>query len=100
MGVIWLLSAQPGLSTGLGVWDLLLRKLGHMAVFGALWWLWWRALGRGAIWPAAALAVAYAAVDEWHQHFVPDRHGSAFDVMIDAAGVAVAIALAVRPRSV
>ena len=45
MGVIFFLSAQPDLNSGLGTWDTILRKLAHMAVFGLLWLLWWRALG-------------------------------------------------------
>src|SRR3954470_13870906 len=30
MALIFVLSAQPDLSSGLGVWDLILRKLAHM----------------------------------------------------------------------
>jgi hypothetical protein len=90
MAVIFGLSAQPNLGTGLGGWDLLLRKLAHMAEYGLLWLLWWRALGWR--WPAAAVAItlAYAATDEIHQHFVTGRHGSPVDWLIDAAGVGLA----------
>jgi VanZ family protein len=91
MAVIFFLSAQPELNSGLGMWDTLLRKLGHMAEFGLLWWLWWRALdlrGRAAI--AAAIALAYAVSDEFHQTFVDGRVGSAVDVLIDATGIALA----------
>ena len=103
MAVIFLLSAQPHLSTGLGTWDLLLRKCAHMAEYGLLWLLWWRALGYGSMVPAAAIAVAYAATDELHQHFVEGRHGTPIDVLIDSVGIALAIAAARRysqPRSV
>ncbi len=96
MAVIFFLSAQPDLSSGLGAWDTVLRKLGHMAAFGLLWWLWWRALGfgsRAAI--AAAIALAYAVSDEFHQTFVDGRVGSPVDVGIDATGIALAY-LAVR----
>ena len=31
MGLIFFLSAQPDLSSGLGTWDTVLRKLAHMA---------------------------------------------------------------------
>ena len=98
MGLIFFLSAQPDLSTGLGTWDLILRKLAHMAEYGLLWFLWWRALGYGSKLPAAAIAVAYAATDELHQHFVEGRHGTPVDVLIDATGVALAY-LAVRVRT-
>jgi VanZ family protein len=93
MALIFAASAQTDLSTGLGVWDAIGRKLVHMAEYGLLWWLWWRALGRGPAWPAAAIAIAYAASDELHQHFVAGRHGTPVDVAIDAAGIAIAIGL-------
>jgi VanZ family protein len=98
MALIFALSAQPHLGTGLGVWDTILRKAAHMTEYGLLWFLWWRALGfrhRGA---AAVIALAYAATDEYHQHFVSGRHGTPVDVLIDAAGVAVAVALVERRR--
>jgi VanZ family protein len=98
MGVIFFLSAQPDLNSGLGAWDTIGRKLVHMASYGLLWWLWHRALGRRN--PAAAIAItlAYAVSDEYHQTFVEGRHGSPIDVMIDAAGVAIAVALHTRRR--
>ena len=36
MGLIFFLSAQPDLSSGLGNWDTVGRKLVHMGIFGAL----------------------------------------------------------------
>ena len=47
MILIFGLSAQPNLGTGLGTWDTVLRKAAHMAEYGLLWLLWWRALGYG-----------------------------------------------------
>jgi VanZ family protein len=91
MAVIFALSAQPDLGTGLGTWDTILRKAAHMAEFGLLWWLWARALGHRG-W-AAVIAVAYAISDELHQTTVEGRHGSPVDVLIDSAGVAIAIAV-------
>ncbi|MBI5103954.1 MAG: hypothetical protein HZB46_03005 [Solirubrobacterales bacterium] len=44
MALIFFLSAQPDLSSGLGSWDLVLRKLAHMTEYGVLFLLWWRAL--------------------------------------------------------
>jgi VanZ family protein len=95
MAVIFAFSAQPDLSTGLGTWDTILRKAAHMAEYGLLWLLWWRALGYRHAGAAAAIAIAYAATDELHQSFVEGRNGTPVDVLIDAAGVALA-ALAVR----
>ena len=99
MAVIFAFSAQPDLGTGLGVWDTILRKLAHMAEYGLLWWLWWRAFEYRHAVAAAAVTLAYAASDEFHQSFVTGRHGSPVDVLIDAAGVALAaLAVALHAR--
>ena len=90
MGVIFALSAQPSLDSGLA-WDTVLRKAAHMTEFGLLWFLWWRALGYRSRLVPFAIAVAYAVTDEVHQTFVYDRHGSPVDVLIDTAGMALAI---------
>jgi VanZ family protein len=97
MAAIFAFSAQPDLSTGLGTWDTILRKAAHMAEYGLLWLLWWRALGYRNAGAAAAITIAYGATDEFHQSFVEGRHGTPVDVLIDAAGVALA-ALAVAAR--
>ena len=99
MGVIFLLSAQPDLNSGLGTWDTILRKLAHMVEYGLLWFLWWRALGYGNPLVPAAIAIGYAITDELHQTTVEGRHGSPLDVLIDAVGIALAYALARRVRS-
>ena len=96
MAAIFALSAQPDLNSGLGVVDLVGRKLLHAVEYGALWWLWLRALGFSRPWLAAAIAVAYAISDEYHQTFVHGRHGSPLDVAIDMAGVLIAIGLSRR----
>ena len=88
--VIFAFSSIPSLGTGLGTWDLLLRKLAHVAEFAVLGGLLQRALGRPTI--AFALGVAYAASDELHQHFVSGRRGAPLDVLLDSVGVALGIA--------
>ena len=77
MAVIFVLSAQPDLNSGLGTWDTVLRKLAHMAEFGLLWFLWWRALGYRNPAIPAAIAIGYAVTDELHQTTVEGRHGVA-----------------------
>jgi VanZ family protein len=104
MGLIFFLSAQPDLNSGLGNWDTVLRKGAHMTAFGLLWFLWWRALGRGNPIAAIVITLLWAATDEYHQSFVEGRHGTPVDVAIDAVGVGLAL-LAARvaysqPRSV
>jgi VanZ family protein len=98
MAVIFALSAQPDLNSGLGGWDTVLRKLAHMTEFGVLWFLWWRALGYGH--PAASIVIvlAYAAADEVHQSFVEGRHGTPVDFAIDALGVGIAGLISSRAR--
>ena len=89
--VIFVFSSIPSLSTHLGVWDLVLRKLAHATEYAILGALLMRALQR---WPAAfAAGVLYAVTDELHQTFVPGRAGRPLDVLIDAAGVAIGIVL-------
>jgi VanZ family protein len=92
--VIFAFSSIPSLSSGLGGWDYVLRKLAHMTEYAILALLLLRATGSFA-W-AFVLAVAYAATDEVHQVFVPGRHGSPLDVAIDAVGVTVALVAARR----
>jgi VanZ family protein len=99
MAVIFVFSAQPDLGTGLGVWDTILRKAAHMAEYALLWYLWYRAFELRTPWPAAAITLAYAISDEVHQSFVEGRHGAPVDVLIDAAGIALAIALHARLRA-
>ena len=100
MGAIYLLSAQPDLSSGLGVLDVIGRKLIHLGFYALLCFLWWRALrtrltpGR-AIVGAFCISVGFAALDEYHQSFVEGRNGSPVDVAIDALGAA-GTAVAVR----
>jgi VanZ family protein len=102
MGVIFVLSAQPDLSSGLGTWDLILRKLAHMTEYGLLVFLLWRPLrehagDRGGVVAAFVVALAYAATDEWHQVYVHGRHGTPVDVGIDVVGMAI-VALTILKR--
>ena len=90
MALIFVLSAQPDLSSGLGTWDFVGRKIVHMAEFGLLFVLWLRALDWRHAALAAAITIGYAATDEFHQSFVDGRHGTPVDVLIDATGVAIA----------
>jgi VanZ family protein len=108
--LIFWFSAQPDLRfvPDPGV-DLVVRKAGHMAVFGILALLAWRALaattGLRRPWALAlVLAVAYAATDEAHQALTAGRSPSGVDVAIDALGALLAVAMVLawlgRRRSV
>jgi VanZ family protein len=94
--LIFALSSIPDLGTGLGGWDVALRKVAHAGEFAVLGFLLFRALGRER--PALALGIAYAVSDEVHQHFVPGRIGSPLDVLLDAVGVVVGVLLVGRIR--
>ena len=90
--VIFAFSSVPSLSSGLGTWDLILRKCAHTTEYAILAVLLLRATGSYA-W-AFALTVAYAGTDEVHQTFVQGRHGSPIDVAIDAVGAAIGLTVA------
>ena len=96
-GAIFAASARPDLrfAPDDGI-DFVVRKIGHMGVFGILALLIWRALAvtstlhRPWAW-AIALTVIYALTDEVHQGMV-GRHASALDVGFDATGALLAVA--------
>jgi VanZ like family len=90
-GLIFGLSSIPDLGTGLGTWDLVLRKIAHFCEYAVLGALLLRALAREVL--AVAAGIAYAATDELHQHFVAGRHAAVRDVAIDAAGVLAGVLL-------
>src|ERR687888_1331526 len=81
----------------------LLRKGAHLTEYAILAALWFRAFTRGrqfaplaAVWPAFGISLAWAALDEWHQAFLPSRTSSAVDVGIDGAGAALALVVVFR----
>jgi VanZ like family len=88
--LIFVLSGIPSLSTGLGAWDLGLRKLAHVSIYALLGALLLRALEREL--PSVAAGVAYAVSDEFHQHFIPGRSGAPLDVAFDTLGLVAGIA--------
>ena len=114
MGLIFLMSAQPNSGEQSGaltrlLFDLvgvdppqdqvmavhhLIRKLAHFTEYAVLAGLmaWAQpklTVGRAALtWGAAVL---YAASDEWHQSFVPNRGPAPLDVLIDSTGALAAV---------
>jgi VanZ family protein len=105
MALIFFFSAQPSLDSGLGIVDLVGRKIVHFAEYALLCLLWWRVLrtragaGRAAL-VALLISSAYAASDEYHQSFVEGRSGRPLDWVIDSAGAAAAaIYLRARERT-
>ena len=93
--VIFALSSIPSLGTGLGTWDVALRKLAHVTEYAILAFLLRRALSAPV---ALGVAVLYAISDEFHQTFVRGREGRPRDVAIDAVGIVAGLLLARRRR--
>jgi VanZ family protein len=92
--VIFTLSSLPSLDSGLGTWDMVLRKLAHLTEYAILGALIYRALRRE---PAAILLGSlYAVTDEVHQSFVSGRQGSPLDWLIDTVGVVAGVLLLSR----
>lgn len=78
------------------------RKCAHVTEYAVLALLLWRAIRKPVRhdprpWSKsqAALAIGltflYAASDEMHQYFVPNRQGNFYDVLIDTAGAALGL---------
>jgi len=93
---IFYLSSLPNLATPWGTWDIILRKCAHMTEYGILAFLIWRAIfssikinqSKTYAW-SGALSLLYAISDEIHQSFVPTRHASIYDILIDGIGIGV-----------
>jgi VanZ family protein len=104
MAMIFVLSAQTSDSHDRALWEVLLRKLAHVTEYTVLTLVWLRAVASllptatpaSVYGVAAALSLAYAASDEFHQTFVAGRSGRPVDVLIDAIGVVLACVLTQR----
>lgn len=95
-GLIFYLSSIPDLKTGLETtWDIILRKIGHMIVFGILFLFLARAMNQPLKW-AIIVSVLYAFSDEFHQYFVPGRHMSLADICFDTAGILISYLIFIR----
>jgi VanZ family protein len=83
----------------------LIRKGAHVFEYTVLGALLVRALreeglrGSALLAAAVGLGVAYAALDELHQVFVPSRTPSPHDVVVDAMGVVTGVILAIARRA-
>jgi len=107
-GAIFYLSSLPNLATTWGTWDIVLRKIAHITEYGILAFLVWRAIFHSLeinlikvyAW-SGALSLFYAISDEIHQRFVPTRHGSIYDILIDTFGIGLMLCfLIVRKKNV
>jgi hypothetical protein len=100
MALIFIASSQPQAGVpNFNAYDWLVKKTGHLAMYAALAWAYWRGLTGGAgrvTWRAAALGVIlaalYGATDEFHQSFVEGRGATVLDVGIDTLGAVLGMA--------
>ncbi len=98
---IFYLSSVPHLRFLKNDWaDFIIRKLGHMGVFGILARLIARALTGSTYWSwrkmfawSLIFTVLYAASDEYHQSFTSGRTPAVHDVLIDSVGAWFALGL-------
>jgi VanZ family protein len=77
-------------------------KLVHSVTFGVIAAAFGYASGQPGLRMAVAglvASVTVGALDEWHQTFLPGRHGQLSDVGFDAVGAAIGVALLVWIRT-
>jgi len=110
MGMIFYLSAQPDLPGPPEPWlHAVISNSAHFGLYAVLAYLWWRALrslrdrqgpqracwekvtDRGVLALVFLVSVLYGMSDEFHQSFVPGRHPSLLDLLVDAIGAGVVV---------
>jgi len=81
--------------------NALLRKSAHLTEYAVLAVLLYKTFKpakhprwsrRAAFW-ALVISAGYSLTDEFHQRFVPGRHASIFDCMIDTAGASLGLCI-------
>ena len=95
---IWVLSSRSDPGPDLGGLQGAASYVAHFTIYAALWTSLAWALGWRRPLLAFIATVAYGAVDELHQSFVPGRDASPVDLAVDALGAGLAWAAAARLR--
>ncbi len=72
--------------------NFILHKIGHVIAFGTLGVSIYWATRYSVTWAVSLVAVV-AALDEWHQYFVPGRDSRFSDVVLDTLAAAIFIVL-------
>ena len=97
MTTIFIMSSTPSTSLpSYGMWDMLIKKGGHMTGYGLLSVsiLYGLDNDRKKNWLAWLLAVLFALSDEFHQSFTPGRNPSLVDVFVfDGGGAALGLGI-------
>src|SRR3990167_10515430 len=105
LGVIYYFSSQPNLKSELEpIWDLIFRKIAHLAEFFVLAYLLYRSLssnglkGKNLLLISFFLSLTFAVFDEWHQSQVAGRLASPVDVLVDSVGILFFVALQLKVK--
>ena len=101
-GLIFFGSSQPAPKVGVpGIAGGVIENLAHAVEYGILAALLalcvrrergWVVLGRASVAAILVICAVYAASDEWHQSFVPNRDATIYDVITDVCGAASTLA--------
>ncbi|MEH7123928.1 VanZ family protein [Bacillus sp. JJ1532] len=73
--------------------NVIFRKLVHLSAFGVLAILFYNSFEKHRFIQAWLYTTIYAASDEIHQAFLPDRTGAIVDVGIDSIGALIALSI-------
>lgn len=73
--------------------NLLFRKTVHLTAFGLLAVLFYNSFERKKFYTAWLITTLYAATDEIHQAFIPERTGAIIDVGLDSLGAFLALVI-------
>jgi VanZ like family len=79
-GIVWFVVVKGWHAT-----EFAILTVGLVVLFNT----WHHTSGRRAIVLAGTLSVLFAASDEWHQTFVPNRDGTVSDMLIDCLGITI-----------
>jgi VanZ family protein len=91
MALIFVLSAQEVVGPELPAFTRVIAHFSEYALLAALWvWALYPSLGRRSFAAAAAISLAYAISDEYHQSFVEGRDSDPLDVLVDGLGILAA----------
>lgn len=101
MGVIFFASHQPATDLpNFGLWDVAFKKTGHFLGYAGLALLALRAVldWQRPYLSAFFIVLLFSISDEFHQTFIPGRHGTPVDVAIDMCGALTSLWLLYRQR--
>ena len=88
MGLIFYLSSRSSVGPELPEFTRWIAHFSEYALLAGLWnWALTPAIGRRALFAAAAISILYAVSDEYHQSLVPGRDADPKDFLIDCAGI-------------